>query len=186
MKMIFLFKAYSPEDESFERDYELPYDATLLDFHNLIVEDLGFDENEMASFFTSDKTWAKIQEFTSEKMFYGENDTDLDELTPTAMEDVLLGQVIKEKHARLLYVFDLLSNRGLLIELIKSYKSEDEGVLPCVLMSKGEAPLQINDDMVAEDVSDMFDDYEDDLYSDDEYNDFTDGFDEYSESETYY
>ncbi len=176
-KMIFLFKALSVENESFERDYEIAYDATLLDFHNLIVEDLGFDTMEMASFFTSDQNWTKQHEFTSETMFYGEDETDLDELTPDSMESVLLGQIIKEKHARLLYVFDLLSNRGLYLELINTYQN-DSYQIPSVLLSKGEAPLKIDDDNVADEVSEMFDDmYDEDIFDQDDFNEFNGGYD---------
>lgn len=166
--MIFRFKALSAEDDKFERDYEMPYDSTLLDFHNFICEDLGFDTEEMASFFTSDKSWAKKQEFTSIDMDIAESDSEFEELTPMLMEDVTLGQIIKNKNERLLYVFDLLSNRGLYLELISSFKEVADEVYPNVSKTMGEAPIQINEDGVGDEVSSMFDDmsdeFDEDLY----------------------
>lgn len=168
MRMIFRFKALSAEDETFERDYEVPYDSTLLDFHDFICDDLGFDTEEMASFFTSDKSWSKKQEFTSIDMDIAESDSEFEELTPMLMEDVTLGQIIKNKNERLLYVFDLLSNRGLYLELITSFKEDPQQVYPNVANSVGEAPIQINEDGVGDEVSSMFDDmsdeFDEDLY----------------------
>lgn len=184
MKMIFHFKALSPENEKFERDYKISYESTLLDLHNCIVEDLGFDKNEMASFFMSDSNWSKLQEFTSEDMFYGEDDSDIEELTPMCMGEIILGHIIQHKHERLLYVFDLLSNRGLYLELIETLKDEDENgdKYPFTSKSIGEAPIQLIEDDVGDEVSEMFDDMYDDGYDDDEFSEFNDS---YSEEEYY-
>ena len=133
----------------------------------------------MASFFTSDAAWSKLQEFTSEDMRFEDDDIDMEELVPMYMEDVILGQIIKEKHQRLLYVFDLLGNRGLYIELMKSFKDNGEE-FPRVGVSVGEAPIQIDEDTVGEEVSEMFDDmYEDEFDS----GEFEDG---YGSEEDYY
>lgn len=178
MKMIFLLKVLSPENETFERDYEIPYDSTLLDLHQWIAEDLGFDADEMASIFISDGNWSKLQEFTSEDMNFGEDDTDIEELVPMYMGDITLGQILKQKHERMLYVFDLLANRGLYIELIKSFKDEQKNNYPHTAISVGEAPIQIDEDIVGDEVSEMFDDMYEDGYED-EFDEF--GNDSYKE-----
>lgn len=180
MKMIFMFKALSPENEKFERNYEISYDATMLDLHNLIVEDLKFDGSEVASFFTSDDSWSKLQEFTSENMRFEDDDFDMEELVPMYMGAVILGQIAQEKHQRLLYVFDLLGNRGLYLELIESFK-DDGADFPRVGVSVGEAPIQIDEDTVGEEVSEMFDDMCDDEFGADE---FDEGY--YTSDEEYY
>ena len=178
MKMIFHFKALSPEKEDFERDYEIAYDATLLDFHNLTSSDLGYTEDQMASFFTSDASWSKKQEFTSENMYFEDEDDSIEELNPLYMGDMLMGQIIQEKNQKLLYVFDLLSNRGLFINLINTFKS-DEDIYPQTTNSIGLAPLQLDEDIVKEHVSEIFDEFEDEF---DDYNEFSD---EYQESDGY-
>ena len=172
--MIFHFKALSPEQEDFERDYEIAYDATLLDFHNHISEDLGYTDDQMASFFTSDATWAKKQEFTSEDMHFDDEEVSIDELNPLFMGDVLMGQLVHEKNQKLLYVFDLLSNRGLFLNLINTFKSDDD-IYPLTKNSVGLAPLQLDEDIVGEHVSDIFNEFEDEF----------DNYDEYSEDGGY-
>ena len=57
MSMVFRFRMLSDENDNFVRDYEVPYDMTLLDFHNFILRSLEYEEC-MASFFTADERWA--------------------------------------------------------------------------------------------------------------------------------
>lgn len=56
MSMVFRFRMLSDENDNFVRDYEVPYDMTLLDFHNFILRSLEYEEC-MASFFTADERW---------------------------------------------------------------------------------------------------------------------------------
>ena len=95
MSMIFGFRMLSDEDDNFIRDYEIPYDMTLKDFYRFICGDLNYNDKEMSSFFLSNDNWEKLKEFTSEDMGFG-NDAE-DELAPVAMENVLLGQIIREQ-----------------------------------------------------------------------------------------
>ena len=53
MSMIFRFRMLSDENDNFVRDYEVPYDMTLLDFHRFLLESLEYEEC-MTSFFTAD------------------------------------------------------------------------------------------------------------------------------------
>lgn len=172
--MIFKFKALSIEDENFVRDFEINYDATLHDLHNFICENLGYDNEEMASFFLSDKGWSKLQEFTLIDML----DSGYDEEGPMSMDSIILGQIIREKHQRLIYTFDLLNDRALYIELIETHKGNPELEYPLVTLSEGEAPEQYGEEPEGSIFSEMMGDFEDefgDSYNDDEY-----GFDEFS------
>ena len=56
MSMVFRFRMLSDENDRFVRDYEIMYDATLLDFHEFLLEALEY-EPCMASFFTADNRW---------------------------------------------------------------------------------------------------------------------------------
>ena len=58
MSMVFRFRMLSDENDNFVRDYEVPYDMTLLDFHNFILRSLEYEEC-MASFFTAARRWGK-------------------------------------------------------------------------------------------------------------------------------
>ena len=44
MSMVFKFRMLSDENDHFVRDYEVPYDMTLLGFHEFITRSLGYEE----------------------------------------------------------------------------------------------------------------------------------------------
>ena len=67
MSMIFRFRMLSDENDNFVRDYEVPYDMTLLDFHRFLLEALEYEEC-MTSFFTANERWEKLGEFTLMEM----------------------------------------------------------------------------------------------------------------------
>ena len=45
MSMVFRFRMLSDENDHFVRDYEVPYDMTLLGFHEFITRSLGYEED---------------------------------------------------------------------------------------------------------------------------------------------
>lgn len=160
-QIIFKFKVLSVEDELFIRDYELRYDSTLLNFHQLMCEDLGFESEEMASFFLSNKNWEKIREFTLVDMDI--DDEDKDEDTPISMDEVTLNQLMEIKHERLIYSFDLLNDRGLFIELIESHTGKANVDYPRVAFSEGKAPAQVGDEREGAIFSEMMGDFNDEF-----------------------
>lgn len=148
MSIIFKFRLLSDEVEDFVRDYEVPFDMTLFDFHNYIRKDLGYSPCELASFFKSDAEWEKLQEFTLFDM--GTEDVDIDPHddieAPVPMSEVKLSLIITQKFDRLIYVFDMLMERSLYIELLES-QFRPEGVeYPRTVLSEGAAPVQFKDD----------------------------------------
>lgn len=94
--MVFKFRMLSDENDHFVRDYEVPYDMTLLGFHEFITRSLGYEEG-MVSFFTADKQWNRLREFTLMDM--GDNSED----APLPMADITLGQLIHNNRDRLIY-----------------------------------------------------------------------------------
>ena len=62
--MIFRFRMLSDENDHFVREYEVPYDMSLLDFHKFINHSLRYDDDGMVSFFTADQQWNRLREFT--------------------------------------------------------------------------------------------------------------------------
>ena len=103
--MVFKFRMLSDENDHFVRDYEVPYDMTLLGFHEFITRSLGYEEG-MSSFFTADKQWNRLREFTLMDM--GDNSED----APLPMADITLGQLIHNNRDRLIYQFDLMGDRA--------------------------------------------------------------------------
>ena len=43
MSMVFRFRMLSDENDRFVRDYEIMYDATLLEFHEFLLEALEYE-----------------------------------------------------------------------------------------------------------------------------------------------
>ena len=48
--MVFKFRMLSDENDHFVRDYEVPYDMTLLGFHEFITRSLGYEEGMSVSY----------------------------------------------------------------------------------------------------------------------------------------
>lgn len=142
--MIFKFRMLSDEAEDFVRDYEVLYDMNLADFHTYVRESVGYNPAEMASIFTSDAEWEKLQEFTSVDMGLDGTDIDPDDdiQPPMPMEKVTLGQIIHEKFDRLIYVFDIFAERQFFIELLEAKFPEDGVSYPRIVAAEGEPPLQ--------------------------------------------
>lgn len=162
MAMIFKLRMLSHEDENFIRDYELSYTMSLMDFHYFICDDLGYDKNNMSSFFTSNESWEKLQEFTLMDMGL-ENSED----APIPMEEVALGQLFRKNNDRLIYTFDPFEDRAMFLELAGAEKSKDEFSYPRVAFENGEAPNQFDADAspvnksIFEEVMDDFGDFGD-------------------------
>jgi hypothetical protein len=135
--MIYKFRMISGEDSAFLRDYELDCHCTFLDFHNFIQEDLDYEPSQLASFFLTDEHWNKGLELTLIDM---ENDAG-----PAAipMESVKLHDLVKHKKERLLYVFDIFSDRGFFVELLDIMKVTSGTHYPRCSASVGDAPNQL-------------------------------------------
>lgn len=174
MSMVFKFRVLSDEDENFIRDYEIKYDSTLEDLHNLICEDIGYDNQEMTSFFLSDGSWQKLREFTLFDMGLSESEMEGED-APMPMADVLLGQIIRENHQRLLYVFDLMEDRAFFVELIEAKKEDVTKEYPAMVFANGDAPDQFDAEAsnanrsIFEEAMDDFGDFSGDDGYDDEY-----------------
>lgn len=177
MSMIFKFRMLSDESAAFVRDYEVPYDMNLADFHTYVRESVGYAPAAMASIFLSDAEWGKGREFTSEDLgFETDAETENDLPTPVPMERVSLGQIIHERFGRLIYVFDPFNERRFYIELLEA-KCAEEGIeYPRTVAEAGEPPLQYDAAAGEADERSMFDEamdefgaFEGDDTYDDEY-----------------
>ena len=163
MSMVFKFRMLSDENDHFVRDMELPYDMTLRAFHEFLVHSLGYDDC-MASFFTADEEWKRLQEYTL---------LDMGEGGGIPMEQVTLGQLIHRNRDRLIYLFDMLNDRALYLELIEAKHPEAGMEYPRIAFEHAPAPNQYDPDAnedegsIFEQMMDDFGDFEgDDNYED--------------------
>lgn len=161
--MVFKFRMLSDENDHFVRDLEVPYDMTLLGFHEFIVRSLGYDPC-MASFFTADDRWKRLQEYT---LF------DMGDAGSVPMERVTLGQLIHRNRERLIYLFDQLNDRAFYLELTEAKRPEAGMAYPRVVFEHAPAPDQYdpeaNEDegSIFEQMMDDFGEFEgDDCYDD--------------------
>lgn len=148
--MIFQFRILSDEVEDFLLDVEVPYDMNMLDFHELLLHDLGYNPCEIASFFLSDVEWEKLQEFTLIDMGTTPSDFKYEVCEechpPIPMKNVTLGEVVRAKFDRMVYVFDQFTERQLYIELLRSLPSDPERTYPRIVDRQGVAPKQFLDE----------------------------------------
>lgn len=174
--MIYNFKLVSDELDSFKREIQVDADATFLDFKNAICDSVGYDKNQMSSFFLCEDNWEKIREITFEDMG---SDSSEDVFL---MEDTILSDHIDDIGQRLMFTFDYLTERSFFIELkdiITGKNLKD----PVCTLSLGAAPPQMMDFEEFEkgfvnkpSVSSDVDEFDEEFYGSDEYN--PDEFDE--------
>lgn len=160
--MIYKFRMISGGEVAFLRDYEIAADSTFLDFHNFIQKNLNYDTHQLASFFLADEQWNKGMELTLMDM---QNDSGF---AAIPMETVKIGDLIKSKKERLLYVFDIFSDRAFFIELINISDPSPKVAYPFCSASVGQPPEQIDMDLSIEgieledddnEVEELFDDF---------------------------
>jgi hypothetical protein len=162
--MVYKFVVLSDEDDSFVREFEFLDSHTLMDFHNMIQDELEFDKSQMASFYLATDSWEKEEEFTLFDMGTGSS----------TMEVAVLEDIIFRKNQKLLYVFDFFNDRGLFVEYTGESKEIDSREYPSCTNSKGVPPKQVifgsssrklyNNIVVSDDEEDEDEDEVDDLF----------------------
>lgn len=137
--MIFKFTLISDEVDNFLRVIEIDSEATFLDLHNAILDSVDYEKNQMTSFFLCNDDWEKQQEITLVEM---ESSSEYDNLV---MEETILDQILNDEKQKILYVFDMISDRTFFIELTEIIPGKDLDEPVCV-KSKGKPPVQIYED----------------------------------------
>lgn len=141
--MVYRFVMLSDENDFFKREILIDAEASFLDFNDFIVESLGYSKSEMTTFYLSDEEWNKGQEVTLMDMgMSSEYDSYL--MDSTRLEDLL-----EQKGDRLLFVFDMLSERAFFMELVELLPGESL-VRAKLIRSEGKAPEQISTPELAE------------------------------------
>lgn len=108
--MIFNFRIVSDEVDNFKREIQIDADATFLDLRNAICDSVGYDKNQMCSFFLCDNDWEKEREITLEDMGL-DSDQDV-----WLMDETILSDYIDDGQ-RLMFVFDYMTDRAFFIEM---------------------------------------------------------------------
>ena len=166
MSIIFRMRMLSDEDDCFLRDYEVPADFSLNDFHAFIRNDLRYSERPDVTFFTADENWNRLREFGRRPTATG----------MASMEDSLLSDVIRRYGDRLIYRFDPAEERAYYLETVEALHPQPGERYPRVMFSNGAAPDQFDPEKptgnrsIFDEAMDGFDDFGsyDDTYGEDE------------------
>jgi uncharacterized protein YciU (UPF0263 family) len=133
--MVYRFILLSDEIDKFRREIQISAEATFLDLHDAILNSVGYEKGEMASFFLCNEDWEKNTEITLVDM---DTASDVDIFL---MEDTRLEELLDEERQKLLYVFDYLTERAFFMELCEIITGKTLSK-PLVSLSVGAAPPQ--------------------------------------------
>jgi hypothetical protein len=133
--MVFKFKVISDKVENFALHIDADARNTFFELHETIQDECKYDPSELATFFLADEEWDKGLEITMFKNRFPKQNS-----VPT-MKDATLGDFLKEKEDKLIYVFDVINQKSLYIEL-NEIVMEKKLNTPVVTYNRGLAPVQ--------------------------------------------
>ena len=169
--MIYRFKVTFEDNEEVYREIEIKSTQHFEDFHNAIIQSIGFDNTHNASFFISDDYWRKGDEITLHPVDEEDNkDRKRKNLPPKGqMKKYKMASLIDDPHQKFVYIYDPKTAWTFLIELLKIVPDDAKASYPKCAKSAGESPKQYNTinglPPVLDD--DDLDDDEDEVHNDD-------------------
>ncbi|MDD3404777.1 MAG: hypothetical protein EOM76_00250 [Sphingobacteriia bacterium] len=161
--MVYKFVLLSDEVDNFFREIEIDSEATFFDFHEIILDSVGYAKNQITSFFLCSDNWDKKEEIT---LFEMDASSEFDSFV---MDKTQLDEFITDEGQRLLYVFDNITERAFFIELKEIILSRRMDK-PLCTVKKGKAPVQMLDidDFAVNNVAKN--DFDTDFYGDENFN----------------
>ncbi len=136
---VYKFKVSFEDYEDIFRVIEIKSGQTFLDFHKAILDSIGFDQKQMASFYMSNDSWKRFQEITLEDM----TDGDEPEKKLPIMSKSKLSDFIIDPHQKMIYIYDFIELWTMQIELTGIEIKEKAGqTYPYCAKKSGLAPKQ--------------------------------------------
>jgi len=133
--MIFHFQILSQEHQNFRLEVELSKRHTFFDFHSIIQKSLGYESHQLASFFISDHRGLKEKEVSM-------LDLGINGAAYFIMQKTNLSDLIQTTGQKLIYTFDFLNDRSLIIELTNIIMEKNLSD-PLVTLKLGDTPQQV-------------------------------------------
>ena len=156
--MDYRFEISKPDSNDFRCEIAINGEQTFQQFHDKIVETLGFDRSQMASFFTLDKMGNRGREIALMEM----SAEDDDENATLVMDVTTIREVVNASCIELEYVYDFFANKYLKIEYAGEYIGDSADVLPLCVYCEGDLPQQteydVNEDWEFDKDEDEYDD----------------------------
>lgn len=138
---VYKFKIAFEDYEDIYRVIEIKSTQTFLDLHKAILESIGFDAKQMASFYMSNDAWKRFQEITLEDMTDKDDDNDGKKLPIMAKSK--LADYIIDPHQKMIYIYDFIELWTMQIELKGIEIKDKAGVkYPVCTKTIGLAPKQ--------------------------------------------
>ena len=159
--MDYRFEISKPDSNDFRCEIAVNGEQTFQQFHDKIVETLGFDGSQIASFFTLDKQGNRVREIALMEM----SAEDEDENGTLVMDVTTIREVVNASCIELEYVYDFFANQYLKVEYAGEYIGDSADVLPVCVYCEGNLPHQTE-----------YDANEDWAYDKDDDDDYDDSF----------
>jgi len=109
--MIYKFVIVSDEIDNFKLQIAIDSTATFMQLRNIILESVGYNKDQMDSFYICDDEWNKEKEVTCMDMG---SDTDED---IWIMDDTQLDELLEDEGQRMKFVFDYMTERFFKVKL---------------------------------------------------------------------
>tara|TARA_A100001015_G_scaffold251930_1_gene291236 strand:+ start:3340 stop:3798 length:459 start_codon:yes stop_codon:yes gene_type:complete len=117
-------------DEDVFKDFEVSKNINLIKFHEYIKKEFNLQGSEMASFYSVNKNWETLIEYTLVPFD--------DNCVP--MERLSLHEILNNNESSILYVYDFMNMWTFFIELIyETSKKENESHIS-IIFSRGNVP----------------------------------------------
>jgi hypothetical protein len=143
------------------REITIDASATFFDLHNAILDSVGYEKDQITSFFLCDDEWEKQQEVTLIEM---ETSSEYDNLV---MDTTVLEDYVTEEKQKLLYYFDLMADRAFFITMQELIPRQNCDKATCT-RSEGQPPQQ-NVDFNASAAVPAAGDIDEQFYGDEEF-----------------
>lgn len=181
--MDYRFEISLPNSTEFRCEIAISGEQTFQQLHDKIVETLGYDGSQMASFFTLDKMGNRVKEIALMEM-----STDDDDDSNTLVMDVtMIREIVNASCIELEYVYDFFANKYFRVEYAGEYVGDSADVLPLCVYCDGEIPPQsefdVSEEWSMEKSDDEYDDSFMDEFGDRDSDDYSFDDDEYGEDE---
>jgi hypothetical protein len=138
---VYKFKVSFEEYEDIYRVIEIKSAQTFLDLHKAILDSIGFDQKQLASFYMSTDSWKRGQEITLEDMSDDEDEDPAKKIP--IMKKAQLQDYIDDPHQKIIYVYDFIEMWTLHLELVGIEMKEKAGVkYPACTKTIGPSPKQ--------------------------------------------
>ncbi len=166
---VYRFRVSFEDNEEIYREIEIKSTQSFEDFHNVIIQTIGFDNLHDASFYISDDYWRKGEEIGLRPLSDDEIEKRKRRDLPIKkqMNKCKMASLIDDPHQKFVYVYDPKTSWTFLVELLKILLDDAKGTFPKCVKTFGESPKQYKTANVVPEVDDEFDD-DDEPHHDDE------------------